>query len=92
MQVLRLFHKSLVNLLDSWNSFQAGEIRYFRVKDDNLDRRWRSHLARIDKDITELRFLRRSLQQRIETFENMRNGVGDPHAKVDYLNRVLSGV
>lgn len=76
VQFLRLLHHSLVNLLESWHRFQSGEVRYFRVREnDDLDKRCRSHLAKIDKEITELRFLRRSIQQRIEVFDNMRNGV-----------------
>ncbi|KAI9875145.1 MAG: hypothetical protein M1830_008824 [Pleopsidium flavum] len=84
VQVLRLFHNSLVKLLESWESFQAGEVQYFRVKDnDDLDKLWRSYLASIEEDITELRFLRRSLQQRIEMFVNMRNGLVNASALVE---------
>jgi len=82
VQVLRLLHNSLIKLLESWYSFQSGEIRYFRVREnDDLDKRCRSHLARIDKEIAELRSLRRSIQQRIEVFDNMRNGVSYLTAK-----------
>jgi len=50
----------------------------FRGQDNNdLDALWRSYLTCIEEDITELRFLRRSLQQRIEMFDNMRNGVSN---------------
>lgn len=81
VQLLRLLHNSLVKLLDSWGSFQSGEIRYFRAAEDkNLDRRWKFHIASIEENVTELRFLRRSLQQRIEMFDSMRNGVSNKRA------------
>lgn len=71
-----MFHNSLVNLLESWASFQAGEIHYFQVRDnDSLAELWVSYHASIEEDIKELRFLRRSIRQRIEMFDNMRNGV-----------------
>ncbi|KAI9878373.1 MAG: hypothetical protein M1830_001078 [Pleopsidium flavum] len=77
VQILRLFHNSLVKLIESWENFEAGEIRYFDVEDnERLQTIWRKEfLASIRKDVTELRSLRRSLQQRIEMFDTMMSGV-----------------
>lgn len=65
-----------MNVVESWESFASGEIQYFEVREqETLRKVWESHLAGIEKDVTELRFLRRSLQQKMEMFDNMRNGV-----------------
>lgn len=40
-----------------------------------LRKAWDSYLAAINKDMSELRYLRRSLLQRIEMFDNKRSGV-----------------
>lgn len=37
-----------------------------------------SHLASLEKDVSELRFLRRTLEQRIEAFDNKRANVKRP--------------
>ena len=76
IELLRLLHNALVKVIESWESFENGEIRYFDVREqDTLRKVCESSLASIEKDMTELRFLRRSLQQRIDMFDNMRNGV-----------------
>ena len=76
IDLLRLLHNALVKVVESWESFESGEIRYFDVREqDSLQKVCESSLASVEKDMTELRFLRRSLQQRIEMFDNMRNGV-----------------
>ena len=76
IELLRLLHNSLVKVIESWESFENGEIQYFEVNEQETHRRgWGSYFAAIEKNMTELRFLRRLLQQRIEMFDNMRNGV-----------------
>ena len=76
IELLRLLYNALVKVIESWESFESGEIRYFDVREqDTLRKVCESSLASVEKDTTELRFLRRSLQQRIEMFDNMRNGV-----------------
>ncbi|KAL9040715.1 MAG: hypothetical protein Q9214_004374 [Letrouitia sp. 1 TL-2023] len=76
IELLRLLHNSLVKFIESWERFEDGEIQYFNINEQNsLRRAWGSHLAGIEKNINELKFLRRSLQQRIETFDTMRTGV-----------------
>ena len=76
IELLRLLHNALVKVIESWESFEGGEIHYFDVREqDTLRKVCESSLASVEKDMTELRFLRRSLQQRIEMFDNMRSGV-----------------
>lgn len=76
VDLLRLLHDDLVKIIDSWESFDRGEIQYFDIRDQELLRkRWESYLASIEKNISELRFLRRSLQQSIESLDSKRNGV-----------------
>lgn len=65
--------------LSSHGSFESGEIRYFDVREqDTLRKVCESSLASVEKDMTEFRFLRGSLQQRIDMFDNMKNGVSTP--------------
>lgn len=75
VQLLRLLSNSLVKTLDSWERFEAGGIRCFHLGHHNSSRTaWNNYLAEIDKDVTELRFLSRSLQQKIDMFDHLRDG------------------
>ena len=75
IELLRLLHNSLVKIFESWEAFENGELQYFDARGQEILRSlWDSYLANIEKDMTELRFLRRVLQQRIEMFDTMRNG------------------
>ena len=74
--LLRLLHNALIKIIESWENFEKGEIQYFEVEDYQALRKvWDSHLAAINKDMSELQYLRRSLLQRIEMFDNKRSGV-----------------
>ena len=76
VELFRLLYNALVKTIESWEQFENGEIQYFDIVGQiTLRRAWESYLAGIEKNITELKFLRRSLQQKIEMFDNMRNGV-----------------
>ena len=75
IDLLRLLHNALVITIESWENFESGEIRYFEVQEHQALRMiWDSYLAAISKDISDLRFLRRLLQQKIEMFDNKKNG------------------
>ena len=80
VELLRLLHNAIIRIIESWESFEEGEVQYFQVEQDTLRTLWNAHLADIEKDVRELRSLRRSLQQKIEIFDNKRNGVsaGNP--------------
>ena len=75
-ELLRLLHDSLVRSIESWESFDESELQYFHDEEQQtLRKSWDMYIAEIEKDISELRSLRRILQQKIETFDNMKSGV-----------------
>ena len=74
--MLRLLHNALTKTIESWENFEEGEIQYFQVEDKDILRMdWSRYLEGIEKDMAELRLLRTSLHQKIEMFDNKRNGV-----------------
>lgn len=76
VQLLRLLNNSLVKTIDSWNRFNIEEIRLFHLEAHySCHTLWDFYLAEIEKDVSELRFLSKSLQQRIDMFDHMRDGV-----------------
>lgn len=77
IRVLRQFNHLLSKTINAWDNFNNGEIRYFyRPHSDELaEEAWVTYLAAIEKDVTELRDLRDSLQYQTELFENMTNSV-----------------
>ena len=82
IDILRVLHNSLVKIIESWEDFENGEAQYFEVTEfEALRKSWDAYLASIDKNMTKLRFLRRSLQQRIDMFDNKRNGVSIHHTQ-----------
>ena len=77
--ILRLLHNALVITTESWEDFESGEIKYFEAQEhEALRMTWDAYLAAISKDISELRFLRRLLQQKIEMFDNKKSGASTP--------------
>ena len=73
--ILRLLHNALVITIESWEDFESGELQYFEAQEHEALRvTWDAYLAAIRKDISELRFLRRMLQQKIEMFDNKKSG------------------
>ena len=80
IDLLRLLHNSLVRIIESWERFGNGEVQYFEIKDEeSLQAIWEGYLASIEKDMAELRFLRRVLSQNIEALNNKRSGVSPFH-------------
>ncbi|KAF4636197.1 hypothetical protein G7Y89_g1892 [Cudoniella acicularis] len=77
IRVLRQFNYLLSKTIDAWDNFNNGEIRYFYKphSDELADPAWIPYLAAIDKDVTELRDLRNTLQYQTELFENMTNSL-----------------
>lgn len=64
-----------MKILESWTAFENGELEYFDDRgQEDLRNLWSTSLANIEKDVNELRSLQRTLQQRIEMFDGMRNG------------------
>jgi hypothetical protein len=77
IRVLRQFSHLLSKTINAWDTFNNGEIRYFYKphSDELAEESWVTYLAAIEKDVTELRDLRGSLQYQTELFENMTNSV-----------------
>ena len=77
VRVLRQFTKLLSKTITAWETFKDGEIRYFYIPHTNelTENSWGTYLAAIDKDVTELRDFRSSLQYQTELFENMTNSL-----------------
>ena len=75
-RLLRLLHDGLVRTIESWEEFEVGELGYFENDESAKSRElWRKYLSDVEVDLKELRSFRRILQQRIEFFDSMRNGV-----------------
>ena len=81
--VLRQFTNLLSKTITAWETFKDGEIRHFYVPHTNdlAESSWGTHLAAIDKDVSELRDFWGSLQHQTEQFENMTNSLVT-HAQV----------
>ena len=85
IDLLRILHNSLVRIVESWDSFGSGEVQYFEIRnEESLQAKWEDYLASIEKDITELRFLRRVLSQNIEALNNKRSGVSSFDGSGDF--------
>lgn len=77
IRVLRQFSHLLSKTINTWDTFNNGEIRYFYKphSDELADASWVTYMAAIDKNVTELRDLYSTLQYQTELFENMTNSV-----------------
>ena len=66
VELLRLLYNAIVKIIESWEGSEQGELRYFNTGPQRTPHLlWNAYLATIGKDLTELRFLRRCLQQRL---------------------------
>ncbi|KAI4176762.1 MAG: hypothetical protein LQ343_000855 [Gyalolechia ehrenbergii] len=75
--LLRLLHDALVKIIGSWEDLEKSEVQYFEVEEYQAPpKAWDSNLASVNKDVSELRYVKRSLLQQIEMFANKRSGVG----------------
>jgi hypothetical protein len=76
LSVLRRFHDLLLKTLEAWEDFADGELQYFNTNSETLDKLWDRYYESLSNDVSELVYLRRSLLQRIQTFDRMKDGVG----------------
>ncbi|KAL2047059.1 hypothetical protein N7G274_001078 [Stereocaulon virgatum] len=84
LDLLRLLYNVLVRIVELWENFESGELQYFEVQENQaLRKTWDSYIAGVNKNVTELRFLRRTLQQKIEIFDNKRSGLVNASAMVE---------
>ena len=75
VSVLRRFHDTLYMTIEAWQEFACGDMQYFMTKSPGLDALWRKHIDSLFDDVSELRYIQRSLLQRIQTFDRMKDGV-----------------
>ena len=76
IEILRLLFNSLVIAIEVWERFENGEVQYFNTDNqETLQKRWFIYITDIERDANELRSLRTMLRQKIEAYDNMRNGV-----------------
>jgi hypothetical protein len=75
VSILRRFHDALLLTVEAWQEFELGEILYFETKSTELDALWKQYMDSLFNEISELRYLQRSLLQRIQTFDRMKDGV-----------------
>ena len=76
IELLRILCNAVIKIIESWERFEGGELLYFHVEEQSiLQKKWDGYLADVVKDSNELRSLRTTLRQKIETFENMKSGV-----------------
>jgi hypothetical protein len=75
LSVLRRFHDLLLKTLQAWEEFASGELKYFDTNSEILDRLWDRYYESLFNDASELLYLERSLLQKIQTFDRMKDGV-----------------
>jgi hypothetical protein len=75
VSILHRFHDALLLTIEAWQEFALRDILYFETKSTELDALWKQYIDSLFNDMSELRYLQRSLLQRIQTFDRMRNGV-----------------
>jgi hypothetical protein len=76
---LRKYTHHLSNTIETWESFNRGQIRYF-YKDfgkPTLLAPFRPYIAAINREVDELISLRTKLQHQTKMFENIPNSVSD---------------
>ncbi|KAL9625601.1 MAG: hypothetical protein Q9160_000314 [Pyrenula sp. 1 TL-2023] len=84
VSLLRRFHDLLLKTIESWDLFVSTELDFFDVDSEVLRDLWGNYFSRITNDVSELRFMQRSLEQRIQTFDRMKDGVR-PHGFIKYF-------
>ncbi|KIX04584.1 uncharacterized protein Z518_05454 [Rhinocladiella mackenziei CBS 650.93] len=78
VSILRKFHDLLSLTLDSFQEFSRNELKYFETSSEVLDRFWTSYLESVFESTETLRHWQRMLLQKIQTFDRMKDGVGNP--------------
>jgi conjugal transfer/entry exclusion protein len=64
--------------IESFQEFSTNELQYFRTDSEKLDAYWKRYIDSLFEDVSDLRLWQRSLQQRIQTFDRMKDGVCGP--------------
>lgn len=79
IRVLRKYTSHLSKTISRWETFKDGEILYFFKPNSNIlaEPSFGIHLAAVNRDVEELKVLKKSLQHQTEMFENMTNSVSE---------------
>ena len=64
--------------IESFQEFSNNELQYFRTDSEKLDAYWKRYVDSLFEDVSDLRLWQRSLLQRINTFDRMKDGVCSP--------------
>jgi hypothetical protein len=78
VSILKKFSDTLALTLDTMRDFELGEMQYLDPGNDALREMWNAYYDSISDDVSIMRYLRRLLIHRIQTFDRMKDGVGDP--------------
>ncbi|KAH0563237.1 hypothetical protein GP486_002192 [Trichoglossum hirsutum] len=77
VHVLRRLSNMLTKTIDAWECFEKSDIYYFDNREANMFKvPWIKYFDGIKRNINELRFLRRTLYQKMELFDSEKNMVG----------------
>lgn len=74
---LRKFRDCLTSTIDAWNDFEKNGIQVFGLQGtDGLRPKWDEYHSGIRGHVSEMRTMRLLVAQRLEQFNEMRDGVG----------------
>lgn len=76
VQAIRRLRDTLENLIAAWDAFEGGDVVHLETKgSDEYLRKWGEHLAEARKGISQLRFFRKLLAQKLDLFQSKLDGV-----------------
>ncbi|KAJ0416422.1 hypothetical protein BJY00DRAFT_234757 [Aspergillus carlsbadensis] len=85
IQVLQLFSNQLVKTIEAWNEFADKHLHIFHPDETpaNFLPKVQSYLESLDTDVSELRFIYKTIIQRIGAFESKRSNILNTSALVE---------
>ncbi|KAL2864841.1 uncharacterized protein BJX67DRAFT_383469 [Aspergillus lucknowensis] len=85
IQVLQLFSNQLVKTIEAWNEFADKHLHVFHPDETpaNFLPKVQGYLESLDTDVSELRFIYRTIVQRIGAFESRRSNILNTSALVE---------
>ncbi|EKG16111.1 hypothetical protein MPH_06677 [Macrophomina phaseolina MS6] len=76
VQAIRRLRDTLENLIAAWDAFEGGDVVHLETKgSDEYLRKWGEHLAEARKGISQLRFFRKLLAQKLDLFQSKLDGL-----------------
>lgn len=76
VSVLRHFREVLGDTLYAWDMFAGTEPECFVCEYPTVNETWSTYISQINDSVAHLRFLERSLAQKIQLFDRMKDNVG----------------